>query len=98
GLMHMTDRRHTHQHVLRGTWLIAICLAAHTSMTAGSRAQDIAILPPEIALHGPEARQTLLVERRAGDQFTGEARLVHWDTSDPDVVRVDSGIATPVGD
>jgi hypothetical protein len=59
---------------------------------------ELAILPAEITLSGPNARQTLLVERMEGAQFIGEApaAAIEWQVSDPKIARVDDGVLEPL--
>ncbi|HYE98362.1 MAG TPA: Ig-like domain-containing protein, partial [Planctomycetota bacterium] len=60
--------------------------------------EEIVLLPREIRLHGPAARQTLLVERVRDGLFVGPAKeAVEYASSDPAVVRVENGAAVPVG-
>lgn len=62
-------------------------------------ASGIAILPDEILLSGPEARQMLLVEQVEGENLTGQlSEGVEFSSSDPDVVVVQNGVALPTGD
>jgi hypothetical protein len=53
-------------------------------------------LPGEFTLHGPASRQTLVVERAQGALFMGPA-AAEIDSSDPKVVKVEDGVAVPVG-
>src|SRR4030095_14017819 len=64
-------------------------------------AQDLetklVLLPTEIALSSPEARQTLVVQRQVGSQFHGQvAAGVEYSSSNEKVVRVEGGTAIPV--
>ena len=59
---------------------------------------DIVLYPREIRLHGPAARQTLLVERLRGATAVGPADGAALESSDPKVVVVENGAAVPVGD
>jgi hypothetical protein len=80
----------------------SILLASFFGVLTSSRAADaegIAILPGALALHGPEARQTILVERRQGDRFLGQvADAVQYAVADPGIVRVDGNVAVPLAD
>jgi hypothetical protein len=80
----------------------SILLASFFGVLTSSRAADaegIAILPGALALHGPEARQTILVERRQGDRFLGQvADEVQYAVADPGIVRVDGNVAVPLAD
>src|SRR4051812_15841100 len=70
-------------------------LAAPDAFGAGK----LAILPAEIALNGSSTHQALVVEIESDGQFTGEvtknAALV---SSDPAVVKLESGMAVAVKD
>ena len=59
---------------------------------------ELAILPAEITLSGPNARQSLLLERVEGGQFIGEApaAAIEWAVSDPKIARVDDGVLEPL--
>jgi hypothetical protein len=61
--------------------------------------ETIALLPGDFTLHGPSARQTLVVERIRNGSFVGEVTdgLV-LASSDPRVVRIEDGEAVPVTD
>lgn len=62
-------------------------------------AQSLAVLPRNVVLDGPEARQQLIAESSAGryqEDLTGAAV---WTSSDPRVAAVDkNGFVSPVGD
>lgn len=63
-----------------------------------SAADDFVVLPKSFALTGSVARQSLIVELRRGDDYVGEAQgSVEWSSSDPKVVTVTDGMASPVG-
>jgi hypothetical protein len=56
------------------------------------------ILPSQIDLFSPEARQTLVVQSQVADgQFQGQIKSVAFASSDEKVVRIENGIAIPVG-
>lgn len=60
--------------------------------------ESLVVLPAEIKLSGPEASQTLLVERSQDGRFVGQmTEGVAFETSDPKVVAIDGGRAKPVG-
>jgi hypothetical protein len=73
--------------------VLVVCLA--TSLTADD---EIVLLPPKIRLHGPEARQPLLVQSKSagelGRQVTSD---VTWTSSDPQVAIIEGGVVRPVG-
>src|SRR6266853_4806005 len=71
------------------TCLLLPCLAAV--------AEQLAILPSDIVLTGPEARQKLLIERIRDGQFIGQVtNQIEFSSSDPAVVRIEKGVAMPV--
>jgi hypothetical protein len=67
---------------------------------AGSSAADrsIALLPTQIALSSGEARQTLVVQHRLGEQFQEQvpATDVKLQSSDEKIVRIEDSVAIPV--
>ena len=65
---------------------------------AGVRAESIVLLPAQIDLRGPTARQTLLVEKKDGQHFTGEIAEAVLESSDEAVVKIEHGAAHAVGD
>lgn len=60
--------------------------------------EDVVLYPREIRLHGPAARQTLLLERVRGTTAVGPAEAPVYRSSDPAVVRIENGAAVPVAD
>lgn len=58
----------------------------------------VEVLPRQVLLDGPLARQRLLAEKRVDGQSVGALADVVWTSSDDAVVRVESGVAYPVGD
>ncbi|HYG74937.1 MAG TPA: DUF1549 domain-containing protein [Planctomycetota bacterium] len=66
---------------------------------AAARSEDgVALLPQTIVLKGTEARQSLLVERVRGGQFTGQiSEDIEFVSSDPAIVAVENGVALPKG-
>jgi hypothetical protein len=57
----------------------------------------VVLLPREVRLHGPAARQTLVLERMVGDLALGPAEGAVFESSDPAVVRLEGSAAVPVG-
>ncbi|HVU89973.1 MAG TPA: DUF1549 and DUF1553 domain-containing protein [Pirellulales bacterium] len=78
--------------------LLAVGLASLLAGTQVVRAADaIAILPAEIALGGPEARQQIVVERTDNGQFFGQvAAGAQLTSSNPKVVSIEDGLLRPV--
>lgn len=59
----------------------------------------LVILPTQINLTGPEARQPLIVERVLDKEFVGQfTNDVEFVSSDPSVARIDHGTLLPVAD
>lgn len=76
-----------------------LALLALASAAAGQDADGIAILPGDIVLCGPEARQTVLVERLRAGRYAGPAEGdVALEAADPKVARVERGYVYPVAD
>ena len=67
------------------------------SVVSASTAAEWVILPGEIELKGPEARQHLLVVERDGEAFTGEVAGAEWVSDNPEVVKVVDGELIAVG-
>lgn len=76
----------------------AAILTAALGVTA-SADDTLTLLPAEIKLAGPQSHQTLLVEESRGGQFIGQiTEGVAFESSDPNVVVIEDGVAKPVGD
>jgi hypothetical protein len=60
--------------------------------------ESVVLYPREVRLHGPAARQTLLVERLRGATAVGPAAGAVVESSDPGIVRIENGAAVPVAD
>lgn len=76
--------------------LVCAVLACMPLLAAGPTLQ---IAPANVELRGPEARQQLLAEGKAGDFHEDWTRLVTWTSSDPKVAEVDAnGSVKPVSD
>ncbi len=73
----------------------ALTFACIASLAHGA---ELAVLPSDITLSGPNARQTLMVERVDAGQFVGEVPLAatEWEVSDPKIARVDDGVLEPL--
>lgn len=70
----------------------ACCTVAHASNP------ELRILPAESTLTGPEAQQRLLVEQYQDGRPIGQmAGELSFESSDPNVVRIENGIAVAVG-
>ncbi|GDY20144.1 S-layer protein [Verrucomicrobiota bacterium] len=68
------------------------------SFTISAPAADsLLLLPAQISLTGPEARQSLLVEKSDGTHFTGQlTNAITFTTSDPKIARLDGTTVIPV--
>jgi hypothetical protein len=68
------------------------------SATAAQAKDSFVLLPKEISLTGPEARQTLLVQKFNGTHYTGQiTNGVRFTSSDPNVARVEGATVIPAG-
>ncbi len=69
--------------------LLATCL--------GMAATNLVILPSNVTLSGPEARQRVIVERVLDKQFIGQmTNGIEFTSSDPNIVRIENGTLLPV--
>jgi hypothetical protein len=60
---------------------------------------EVVVLPPTVQLSTTEARQRLIVQQREGERLLTEVRgEVAWTSSNPEIVRVEEGVAIPVAD
>ncbi|HZN37004.1 MAG TPA: DUF1549 and DUF1553 domain-containing protein [Pirellulaceae bacterium] len=77
--------------------IAALVVAGVTPALAADR--RVVLLPSTIALSSREARQTLVVQWQAGEQFQEQATPadVEFSTSNDKVVKVEEGVATAVG-
>jgi Protein of unknown function (DUF1553)/Protein of unknown function (DUF1549) len=73
--------------------------AATTPATPAGNPESLVILPRTIVLHGPKARQSLVVEREDHGRLVGQpTEDVIFESSNVKVVRVSHSVAIPVGD
>jgi hypothetical protein len=88
-----------HRHL--ATWLIlaaALGSVAPFPTAACAAERRLVLLPPVIALPTAEARQTLVVQWQAGEQFQEQATTdVQLRSSDEKVVKLEGSLAVPVG-
>ena len=71
--------------------LLVVLIGSGIAGSRGVRAatNELRILPSDVTLRGPEARQTLIAQRMEGEQFAGLPKEpVTFSSSDPDVVTV----------
>jgi len=60
-------------------------------------ADHLAILPKVIVLHGPEAREQLILEKTGDNQFVGQVTNdIEFASSDTNIVRIENGEAVPI--
>lgn len=82
-------------------WFAVFALAAEGAAPAPSSAASagaLTLLPPATVLTSPAARQTLVLERRSGDDFAGQVvEGVTYTSSDPSVAIVEQGQIIPQG-
>ncbi len=77
-------------------FLLTLALFALSNF-ATFAADSLLLLPREISLTGPEARQSLLVEKSDGTHFTGQiTNAITFSTSDPKIARLDGATVIPV--
>ncbi len=58
---------------------------------------SLSILPSSVTLHGPEARQQLILEKVRDNQFVGQiTNDTQFVSSNPKIVRIEKGEAVPV--
>jgi hypothetical protein len=78
--------------------LCAAVLFALSAVGVAVADDGLVILPSKFTLNGPESRQQVLVERVSEGHFAGQlTEGVAFQTSDPSIVRIENGIAVPVG-
>lgn len=84
--------------VLRRSLIFVLLLVAVLICSVAEAAEGLVLLPQAFALTGPAARQPLVVELWRGGDFVGEASgNTEWSSSDPKIIAIKDGVATPVG-
>ena len=78
-------------------YLISLVLLSTIDGLQLVASDPLSILPPVVKLTGPEARQTLLVERFDGSLATEFVRAGTWSSSDEQIAIVVDGQVIPVG-
>jgi hypothetical protein len=76
--------------------LLCACLLLLPSLASGREGMPL-VLPSQIELSSPAARQTLVVQWQAADGRFQEQLPAKFTSSDDKVVRVEDGVAVPVG-
>jgi len=75
-----------------------VILLALTGPPSFAADGSITVLPSKFTLSGPNARQTLIVERLQNGELTGEVTgKIAFQSSNPNVVRIENGVVIPVG-
>lgn len=83
---------------LIGGLIVCLIILEATAASLVTAEDSLVILPAEVKLTGPEARQRLLVERQTDGQITGQIREgITFHSSDENVVRIEDGLARPIG-
>ena len=84
--------------MMRHSVAMMMALAALAACCQAYAEETLQILPGEFTLAGPQARQTLLVERMSGDIAAGQVTDgVTFESSDSQVVGIEDGRAVPAG-
>src|SRR5437016_5989391 len=91
-----SSRRRTFWKVIPRILLCVLCVSVVNSV-ALAQEEKLSILPERFELRGPAARQTIVVERVHGGQFSGPAEGAALVSSDPGVIRIELSVAIPVG-
>lgn len=83
---------------MAGRCLMTMVFVCGAALGNVARAEDsLELLPSKIALAGPQARQSLVVEERQSSHFVGQIRDgVELTSSDPKIVRIENNVAVPV--
>ncbi|HVX14027.1 MAG TPA: DUF1549 and DUF1553 domain-containing protein [Pirellulales bacterium] len=85
--------------MLWGAPMILEVIVACVGPSSGLRADEgLALLPGEIKLTGSQAYQSLLVEESRNGQYVGQVvEGLTFESSNPQVVAIEDGVARPVG-
>lgn len=76
---------------------LAFVLGSLVLWPAASRgAETLKILPPDVLLVGPQARQHFVVELERDGRMAGPAPDAKWESSDPKIVKIEGGLLVPV--
>lgn len=77
---------------------VVACLSA--GMTpAGADEPAAAILPAAFTLHGPDARQRVILQEQSGEHYRGQRADVEWSSQDPAIAKVSrDGVVSAVAD
>jgi hypothetical protein len=78
--------------------VIAVLSWLMVSATSSFAAESLTLLPAEIVLTGPEARQRVLVQVTAGSQIIGQVTSgATLESSDVKVAKIEDGVVVPAG-
>jgi len=84
--------------MMRYFTLAAVCCVFNSVPDPLAAADAITILPAKFTLTGRNARQTLIVEHRRNGELNGQVTgQIVFRSQNPKVVRVENGVAIPVG-
>jgi len=95
-----TPKKPKNANASRRNWPPALLCVFIMSTFAGavSAADELAIFPAKFTLMGPASAQRLLVQQVRGEKFGAQVTDgITFESSDPNIVRVDKGAAIPVG-
>lgn len=79
-------------------WGIAVILSAgflFSHSTTWSAPAAVSILPGDFQLHGPSARQPLIVEAQSDGRYTGQLANALFVSSETNIVAIEGGVAVP---
>ncbi len=77
--------------------LLGVLCVSVVSSLGLAQDEKTTLLPERFELRGPAERQTLVAGRVRGGEFVGPAENAPLVSSDPAVVRIENGVAIPVG-
>ncbi|MFT5468770.1 MAG: hypothetical protein ACI8UO_003882 [Verrucomicrobiales bacterium] len=77
--------------------MASIRLLTILCLLSSSVVAEIAVLPEEFTLAGPEARQQLLVVEKLGEEIGARVADAEFTSSNPDIVAIENGIAVAKG-
>ena len=78
--------------------LASLLVVGALGAAAPAAETKLVILPGDITLAGPGARQRLVVERMYGERYVGEAAEAKFASSDEKIARVEGSEVVPVAD
>ena len=84
----------------RAPFSLFIVVTLFSTATIGQAAETtLELMPRQIVLTGPQARQQLLLQQRRGELIVGQCREgVQWKSSQADVVAIEDGLAIAKAD